>query len=331
MEDIAATLVLGAGASKPLGYLLTKDLLPEIKKEIDKKSLFEQLEHDMPKKDLVADRKRLAKFLNELFHGFRDAKAPDYPSITEVLSLVDYTIQHSQSLMPKRNLEDWLRFRRLLEFAIFYSIDSEDKDENKRSIERVSNKLRRFIDCLRGDNSIGIISTNYDIAVDLLLFETVDNSPRIIAEQFDFGIAWREAEQDELIEHERPKYPKYHLYKLHGSLNWLRCDLCEQTYVNVTGAMTHQAFRHERDGSNTCDCFHAPLKPTLIVPSLVRDIHDPKLVQVWERSLEVVRSSPVWIIVGYSLPYEDIAIRSILLRAFHSQTAAAKKGKRNQK
>jgi hypothetical protein len=62
----------------------------------------------------------------------------------------------------------------------------------------------------------------------------------------------------------------------------------------------------------------------LVAPSLVRDIRDPTLLSVWKSALEFLRESDQWYFIGYSLPSEDIAIRSLLLRALHMRETPPK-------
>jgi hypothetical protein len=57
---------------------------------------------------------------------------------------------------------------------------------------------------------------------------------------------------------------------------------------------------------------------------MVRSIEDPNLLTIWNSAQESLRRADEWIFAGYSLPSEDIAIRAILVRAFH---ARGKKGK----
>jgi hypothetical protein len=52
----------------------------------------------------------------------------------------------------------------------------------------------------------------------------------------------------------------------------------------------------------------------------VRDTKDPNLLEIWKNALEALRHAHEWIIVGYSLPPEDLAIRSMFLRAWQSRT-----------
>ncbi len=61
------------------------------------------------------------------------------------------------------------------------------------------------------------------------------------------------------------------------------------------------------------------LKSLLVTPSVVRNIRDPSLLAIWNAALEDLRRADEWIFIGYSLPSEDVAIRSLLLRAFHTR------------
>jgi hypothetical protein len=42
------------------------------------------------------------------------------------------------------------------------------------------------------------------------------------------------------------------------------------------------------------------------------------LLEIWQTALEALREAETWYIIGYSLPPEDVAIRTILLRAYQS-------------
>jgi hypothetical protein len=54
----------------------------------------------------------------------------------------------------------------------------------------------------------------------------------------------------------------------------------------------------------------------IVAPSLVRDGRDPILLGIWRKALEALRQADEWIIFGYSLPPEDVAIRCMFLRAY---------------
>jgi len=136
----------------------------------------------------------------------------------------------------------------------------------------------------------------------------------------------------------RPADPRFGVYKLHGSLNWLRCSVCDNVYVNPVGAIAYLSFLLGDDGerrtkanpwlksledagANQCHCGSRPLRHVIVAPSLVRDVRDPVLQEIWRNALEALRQAEEWIIVGYSLPPEDVAIRSMFLRAYKGRDA----------
>jgi hypothetical protein len=134
----------------------------------------------------------------------------------------------------------------------------------------------------------------------------------------------------------RPNKASFGVYKLHGSLNWLRCDLCDNIYVNPVGAIAYLSFllgdeverrkrgdpwlEHLEDsGANKCHCGYRPLRHVIVAPSFVRAVRDVILLEIWRNALEALRQAEEWIIIGYSIPPEDVAIRSMLLRAYRGR------------
>jgi hypothetical protein len=57
----------------------------------------------------------------------------------------------------------------------------------------------------------------------------------------------------------------------------------------------------------------------MVAPSMVRDIRDANILQVWMSAVEAMRLAEEWFLIGYSMPAEDIAIRSLLIRAYRGR------------
>lgn len=131
--------------------------------------------------------------------------------------------------------------------------------------------------------------------------------------QVDFGFTWRDPDHEK--PHPRPAKPWLRYYKLHGSLNWLRCDLCEHIYVNHAFDIYHRVLDAKISADNCCHCGHGKLSLMLITPSYVRDVREANLLTIWRNALELLRTSDNWVMVGYSLPPDDVNIRSMLMRA----------------
>jgi hypothetical protein len=312
MSTKRTVIFTGAGASAAFGYPITRELLPSIRKSLIAGDAFEGIE---PSKQKNQD---LRKFLGQMLPGFEKVAAKHLPLITDVMSLVDISLHQGSALIPRRTQQDMAYFRRLLEEAIFHDIYADYK--SRAEANRYGALVARFGQGLlhlarRPDHELALVSTNYDFPVDQWLFNSY-GSYASIANAFDFGMAWRSEYSDYYA---RPSKPEIRLYKLHGSLNWLRCELCEHVYVNTRGSIVHQAFVTEIKPANQCICGHAPLRSVLVTPSFIRDIRDVALLTIWNAAIEALRLADEWIIVGYSFPAEDIAVRSLFLRAFQGR------------
>jgi len=306
--DMKKTAVfMGAGASKPFGFPLTCELLPLMQEKLNSGELFRRSQ---------SAREELSRYITRLLPGFNSVAPENLPLITDVLSLVDHSLFSSNSLTPLMARRDLARLRILLEWAILEVLDLELLPLPHivpTSLARLTDWL--FAQTRMDGHSVGVISTNYDIALETQLFRRY--SDHLIRTEFDFGFSWRDTSTGTV--YERPANPSFRLYKLHGSLNWLRCDLCDHVYINIYGSIADLSFTEGVHSNNTCHCNYAPLRSVIIAPSLVRDIRDVNLLECWKNAIEFLRTASEWIIIGYSFPPEDIAIRSLFLRAYNGR------------
>lgn len=300
MMNRSIAYFLGAGASYPFGFPLTKDILPKIREEIASGVLFE----GFPQAHERAE--RLGEALRALLPGFD--QVAELPNITDVLSLVDYSLLTSTSplrLWPPMEIQD---LRVLLEQAVYDVLWWPYPHDNPPPL------LVRWTSALSvlaetSGTPPGIISTNYDLALESQLAQRWNYKPAC----FDFGFTWRDPKSGR--RRDRPASPRLRLYKLHGSVNWLRCDLCEHIYINLRGAIGGYGYSRKRSENTTCHCEHNPLRTVLIAPSLVRDIREVNILEIWKHSLELLREADDWVLIGYSFPPEDIMVRSLFVRA----------------
>lgn len=300
-------LVLGAGASKTFGYPLTTEILPIIVSRLRSRQRIFSFAN-------AAKCRELTRCLQAVLPGYRCAGAR--ASITDVVSLVDHSILHDRSpssLNRAAELQDWRSL--LVEAAIEVICDTRFRTVGRKTLNRLSGWIAKTSRAAPG--RLGIVSTNYDISVEYPLFRR--QHAEKVAREWDFGFAWRHANQFSGRIQLRPSHPTYRLFKLHGAVNWLRCRQCEQVYMNPEGYIADLAFRSTVDEYNTCHCGQPRLQLLVVPPSGVRDVRDPVLLQIWSNALEFMRGAEEWVIVGYSLPPEDIAIRSLLLRAYRAR------------
>jgi len=207
----------------------------------------------------------------------------------------------------------------LFEWAVSVVIKSHKNENSKLNgfikwIEK-SNKQTRSKNNL--DKFASIITTNYDYSMEYNLLKS--GEAKDAYKLFDYGFAWRKvAGKKGRILH-RPRYSKYRILKLHGSVDWLKCERCGYIYINPCMDIYSRYFEGMKDFGNSCHCGYWPLKPVLITPSYVRNIFDTNIHEIWKSSLEYLRVADTWKIAGYSLPNEDFNIKSSFLRAWQEK------------
>jgi hypothetical protein len=331
-------MFLGAGASAPFGIPVTGGILKLILDRGDKlfddgpgvddseclsdeekanwdsivwrdhvKAFADDLDPSGPTNPARLLRDRLRHLLPGL-----DSVGDNLPLITDVLSLIDHLLASGFVSSPRFQSASLQELRELLERAILQVLAQPSDPDLAKLNGPTLTDLAKWIDARgRAGRPVTIISTNYDIALESEIYPLLGPS---FHEAVDLGFSWREPTVAGEIRHP-PENPAVRIFKLHGSLNWLKCHLCGYIYFNRLGSIYNQAFRKVLDFSNTCHCLHGPLRPVIVAPSMVRQVHDANLLSIWQRALEAMRNADTWIIAGYSLPPEDLAIRSILIRA----------------
>jgi hypothetical protein len=285
---------LGAGASKAMGYPLTSELLPRIVAKLQSESLFGRLTDAERKRD------RLKKALNALAPGWVHNRLPTF---VDLLSLLDYCIHQNVTIFPSGGHFELRSFRAIIEAAL---VEVSSPDRSDRLLADT------FRTRLKDHPSVAFATTNYDLACEVTLVSLLGEK----ASSSDFGFEWRDPFTGLLCV--RSQTPTHCLYKLHGSTNWLRCPSCEQVYINLysdIAFLDSDSDVNEYGDATTCHCGYSPLRRMIVSPSVLRLHPEPQFRQISIAALHTLMNSDRWFIVGFSLPTEDVALRSIFLRA----------------
>ena len=320
---------LGAGASKTFGWPLTNELLPIIIDGIIEEDLFEDVRINTEKHN-AADRELLTEALLALCPGLPFTRTSlkktqqRLPLVTSLLSMLDYSLSSGQALVSGLTLDQIKNARALLERAIYETIEHEEIATGEyywpsREPNGITQQLVTWLDSLRSRSSdVGVITSNYDVAIEKAWgFKREDmHDVDDLSLSLDFGFDWiwpSHYYPETIIK--RPATALRHLYKLHGSTNWLRCGLCDRVYINPKVDIAVYAYDRKATPNNGCHCGHYKLEVQIVSPSFVRDMRAPNLISVWQNALNWLRRADDWIIIGYSFPDEDLNIRSLFTRA----------------
>jgi len=293
------TIVLfGAGATKACGGPLTNEILPqafepEVRHEIERESYIV----------LVDD------FLIENFHLPQqqgDRSESDYPTLPMLLSLVDTAIDRNQPMGPTWPVDLLRTVRRALQYMIFAVLEYK--------LRRLSHNY--YVDLLHALNSTRsapptVISLNYDIIVDNAMIKYSDCLP-------DYGC-------DITTDRYRTLPHWGTLLKIHGSLNWSYCPGCDRLDLGVaksgsTYKMLEELYQvNPLEERYSCRGFPCPqcrtcVEPVLITPTQLKDYRNLHVKKVWTLAEQALRDAERAIIIGYSLPYDDLDVIYLLKR-----------------
>jgi len=293
------TVVLfGAGATKACGGPLTNEIIPQA---------FEPTVRIQIEREYYVD--LLDQFLVQNFHVPQqqaDRTEADYPALPLLLSLVDTAIDRNQPMGANWTVDLLRQVRRALQYMIFALLEYK--------LRRLSHNY--YLDLLRAldptcSTPPTVISLNYDIIVDNALVEHSDRLP-------DYGC--------DITTKSYQTQPHWDtLLKIHGSLNWSYCPGCNRLDLGVaesgrTYKMLEELYQvNPLEARYSCHGFPCPqcatfVEPVLITPTQLKDYRNPHVTKVWTLAEQALRGAERAIIVGYSLPDDDLDVIYLLKR-----------------
>ncbi|HEX9907044.1 MAG TPA: hypothetical protein VGB78_01065 [Thermoplasmata archaeon] len=155
-----------------------------------------------------------------------------------------------------------------------------------------------FIELLKKREHPGSILTfNYDLVFDKLILDRYN--------AIDYGLPRSDV-------YVKPRsldiWSGIRMLKLHGSLNWTRCDTCER--IDVT--LKSRAHLERRKG---CRIGCAGYRNPVIVPP-VRDKERflGSANPIWRKAHEELEEADKTVLIGYSVPEADAAARALLMQ-----------------
>ncbi len=182
---------------------------------------------------------------------------------------------------------------------------------------RITEKFVSNID----DRNSTIISFNYDLIIDnALINKNKDNGINPLNYGFKVRNTLLELDPHVIPFELDPHYEKntisIPLYKLHGSLNWVYCPVCDA--IDIAKVKTSDFIYINKSQCPICDTEYQPL---LITPTMVKKYDTRFIKQIWSSAEDCIRRADKLVFIGYSLSTSDYYIRYIInrARALHQQ------------
>ena len=306
---------LGAGASVDAGVPLTDGLLSALTNGLE-----------------LGD---LRNFIDRF--GFEG----EGQSIIDLINFINSAIRHDQPLNKHFDIETLCRIRDHITVHLssvihksakkgeLLKLPEDAKDQPFARERRIMPYFRAFARKLatrkrsiRTELPPGdvVITTNYDTNLDAALFELtyadetgMDRDGCKLTDVYLGSSEFRDPYTDEYAFSD-PAHT-VDLFKLHGSFNWLYCPRCHRIFIAAFGSSVDFLMGDDKNvDETTCFCDY-PLDPVIVAPSAEQEISNPHLRGIWINAYHALERADRIIICGYSLPPQDLAIRSLFYRA----------------
>jgi len=304
-------IFLGAGASAAEGAPMQSNLFKDYFESVRDQPLV-----DAPPNSPLRMKKELSDFFEAMFSIRISRKGNlskiNFPTFEEALGLLDLAEIRREGFKDY-DLEvfgpDGNRIRIVRQFMVL-AMAKAISDSLKKS-KGVHRRLVRNLNQKRLLKDSLIISTNYDILIDNAVSSMVPGRPGI---NLDYGVEFTNFVTRDWA---RPGIDAVRLYKLHGSLNWLYCAICNTVTLTphvkgVIDLITDVATSRDRAICRVCGSIMTPI---IIPPTFYKDMSRVFLSLIWNKAENALRDVNHIIFCGYSFPDADLHLKYLIKRA----------------
>lgn len=293
-------IFLGAGASAAEHSPIQNELFSEYFRHITYKDFGNEMNQE------------LYKFFKEMFNIDvikDDVDEINFPTFEEVLGILDLAEQRRESfknfgLESLNKRSDSIRYLRQYLILLMAQAIYKTARTNNKYHKLLTEKL--LMEGILLDTTF--ISANYDIHIDNTIVELCRETNHSI--MLDYGVdfinfnvndSWNE-----------PRDPSIKLYKIHGSLNWLYCPVCNNlTLTPFEGGVMRLIDKPEEARCIECGELTVPI---IIPPTYFKNMSNIFLSNVWQETEKTLRQSDALIFCGYSFPDADMHIKYMIKR-----------------
>jgi NAD-dependent SIR2 family protein deacetylase len=236
-------------------------------------------------------------------------KTTIFPTFEEALGMLEMARDRHEGFHKFYNMPNSDKIGHTIEDLIFLmaKILHDQLDHNFYHTQLINNLITQ-----KRLKDLAFVSLNYDILIDnaiALAHKTVDLDYAVCFANFNVHDDWHAPRKRRSVE----------LLKVHGSLNWLYCPVCKSIWLTPKekGVIKLISSDNKHIGCKSCGGRYVPI---LVPPTYFKEMSNPFLINVWERTERLLRQCEQIIFCGYSLPDADIHIKYLLKRGQLNRT-----------
>lgn len=315
-------LILGAGFSANAGLPVASDFTHRLLATA-------RLHMDGPS---TAQVRFLRKFVSAVFNEGGESEPEDWPELEDVFTIVDLSANTGHNLGPDWSASELRVVRRAIIVRMIRMLAQRYAAARKKADAKWQ-RLEQFFR-LFDHSSSAILSMNWDTVVEQGIARTQG------LRRVDYGcdaLAYRFSGSKLIRQVTRTKAP-LRILKPHGSVNWLYCDTCRETFwvpADQTEKVARTLFRErdwdvirEKTGSAAtasvydamCPrCRGASLGTRFATFSYRKALDFPMHAASWRTAERYLKNATEWIFIGYSMPAADFEFKHLLKRVQLSQ------------
>lgn len=313
--DPSNLLIIGAGfsanADLPVASNFTRDLLNTAKLNLTGPSA-----HQV---------KFIRSFVDQVFGEGESRTADDWPELEDIFTLVDLSANTGHHLGTRYSAADLRVVRRSIIVRMIRMLNQAyRRGKTKASIEwNALEQLFKRFDAT--DNAV--LSMNWDTVFERGMARTqairnVDYGCRAKPTTFSIG----------KLKSRRLSGDPLYILKPHGSVNWLYCDACRETFwvaPSETEQVAQTLFRKSDWGvvlrdtkikapkvlTPTCPhCKAESLGTRFATFSYRKALDFPMHAASWRTAEDYLKTAKNWVFIGYSMPAADFDFKHLLKR-----------------
>ena len=272
---------------------------------------------------MIRARDSFIGFLKEELHIYKDHYCK--VQLEDVFTPIDRCIWDGLSIgrySSRALVELREEFNALMGAAVNYSFKKNEacSDYVDEFAEYINGIARRRME--DGEDRVSVITTNWDVLFDHALKRAIENTrpEKLSVVDYCCYVSSWDANDDTI----KPGllavgYGGYNikLLKLHGSMNWFQCPLCQRMYVRFgeeIAIMKAAYCRHCRKNYGMPDISSIKLQSNLLLPTYLKNLSNIQIKLVWQNAAIELSEAKRIVFIGYSLPSADFEIRQLLAR-----------------